>query len=324
MKKLSIVIPVYNAQNYIRECLESILISSKSFEVVLIDDGSKDNSLNICEEYSKKDGRVKVFHKENGGVSSARNYGIKKATGDYLMFVDSDDVMLNEWDKIIDYVDSDDICYFNKKLKNIENKDELLKYIVGDNNEGIWLSGPYSKIFSTRLIRDNNISFNENIINGEDMLFNIEVALEAKSFKVVNMSYYLYRQVVGQATRRFDIKIINSDRKFHEHLGKIFDKYKVKGGTKIQNYCLYNAVYLILNRISYIKGYNNAKKYFEFLNEEPYKKVVNDVNNNTIVYKLCRKGKYKSLFYYLKIRNKVSFLIKYKARGQFIEIYVMI
>ena len=79
---VSIVVPIYNTEQYIPKCIESLINQTyKNLEIILIDDGSTDNSFNICKKYQKEDERIKLFHKENGGVSSARNYGIKKATG---------------------------------------------------------------------------------------------------------------------------------------------------------------------------------------------------------------------------------------------------
>ena len=90
--KISIIIPIYKVEKYIRECLDSILNQTfTDWEALLIDDGSPDNSGVICDEYAAKDNRFKVFHKENGGVSSARNLGLEKATGEWVTFIDADD-----------------------------------------------------------------------------------------------------------------------------------------------------------------------------------------------------------------------------------------
>ena len=95
--KISIIIPVYNSQQYLKKCLDSIKIQTyKNLEVILVDDGSTDNSLEICKNYAKKDQRFKVFHKKNGGTSSARNYGLKQVTGDYITFMDNDDYVNNK------------------------------------------------------------------------------------------------------------------------------------------------------------------------------------------------------------------------------------
>lgn len=92
MDKISIVVPVYNVEKFLSRCIDSIICQTyKNLEIILVDDGSKDNSSSICDLYEKKDKRIKVIHKENGGLSSARNAGIEEATGDYIAFVDSDD-----------------------------------------------------------------------------------------------------------------------------------------------------------------------------------------------------------------------------------------
>ena len=101
---ISVIIPVYNSAQYLKECVDSVLAQSYSnYEILLIDDGSKDNSLDICNEYAKSDSRVKVFHKENGGASSARNVGLNKAQGKYIFFLDSDDYIKDDTlEKLID------------------------------------------------------------------------------------------------------------------------------------------------------------------------------------------------------------------------------
>lgn len=92
MDKISVIVPVYNVEDYLEECINSILGQTyKNLEIILVDDGSTDNSSKICDIYEKKDKRIKVIHKENGGLSSARNEGLKYRTGEYISFVDSDD-----------------------------------------------------------------------------------------------------------------------------------------------------------------------------------------------------------------------------------------
>ena len=89
---ISIIVPVYNVEQFLARCIDSIRAQTyRNIEILLIDDGSTDNSGRVCDEYAKQDGRIKVYHKPNGGVSSARNYGLDRATGKYIGFVDSDD-----------------------------------------------------------------------------------------------------------------------------------------------------------------------------------------------------------------------------------------
>ncbi|MCT8647817.1 glycosyltransferase, partial [Glaesserella parasuis] len=95
--RFSVIIPVYNVEKYIIQCLNSVVYQSFSdIEVILVNDGSKDSSGTICDEYAKNDTRIKVIHKENGGLSSARNVGLKSAVGEYILFLDSDDFWLTE------------------------------------------------------------------------------------------------------------------------------------------------------------------------------------------------------------------------------------
>lgn len=142
---ISVIIPVYNVQKYLEKCLNSVLNQTyKNLEILLIDDGSTDNSSKICEEYKLKDSRIKVFHKENGGLSSARNYGIKEAKGIYITFIDSDDD-----------IEEDYIEYLYKLLKKYNTKMSICSYNVIKNNKtnlGINLE---EKLLSTEECLDN-------------------------------------------------------------------------------------------------------------------------------------------------------------------------
>jgi len=135
MDLISIIVPVYNVENYLRKCLDSILVQTYSlFEVIVIDDGSTDKCSQICDEYARKDRRIKVVHKENGGLSDARNAGIKIAQGEYLLFVDSDDYiqdnMLEILMKSIEETNADIVIttkYFTVSAKN----DKFVSEITG-------------------------------------------------------------------------------------------------------------------------------------------------------------------------------------------------
>ena len=95
---ISIIVPIYNVEKYLQECIESLLKQTyKNIEIILVDDGSPDNCPQICDEFLKKDKRIKVFHKVNGGLSDARNYGLERATGNYICFVDSDDFVTEDY-----------------------------------------------------------------------------------------------------------------------------------------------------------------------------------------------------------------------------------
>ena len=124
---ISVIIPIYNTEKYLCQCIESVLIQSyPKFELLLINDGSKDRSGEICDEYAKKDNRIKVFHKENGGVSSARNLGLDNANGDYICFIDADDYVGKRYLEI--HLPDNDEDFIQSSVKILEN--DYLKPIM--------------------------------------------------------------------------------------------------------------------------------------------------------------------------------------------------
>ena len=156
---VSVIIPVYNVEKYLAECIDSVLLQSyKNFELLLIDDGSKDNSSAICDEYAKKDYRIKIFHKKNGGLSSARNYGINKAIGEYIIFLDSDDFWTTNdcLEKLIKIADDFGADIVRGELKEVNEKGEDL--LIKD------ISNKMDK--QLRLL--SSAEFYKNIINGEN------------------------------------------------------------------------------------------------------------------------------------------------------------
>lgn len=126
--KISVIVPVYNVEKYLRKCVDSILSQTfTDFELLLIDDGSKDHSGEICDEYALQDDRVKVFHKENGGVSSARNLGIDVAKGEWITFVDADDYIAENLLQSLCNIDSNvDIAFTGCTLIEGNNVSEIL------------------------------------------------------------------------------------------------------------------------------------------------------------------------------------------------------
>lgn len=142
---ISVVIPVYNVEKYFKRCIDSVLKQTyQNIEIIIVDDGSKDSSGSLCDEYEKKDSRIAVFHKENGGLSSARNFGLEKALGRYICFIDSDDFIDENYITIMynKMIKSDaDICYcksinFTDETK-INLKVENEKTVIIDKEEAI-------------------------------------------------------------------------------------------------------------------------------------------------------------------------------------------
>ena len=141
---VSIIVPVYNVEKYIEECIDSLINQTyKDIEVILVDDGSTDASGEICDRYAQKDSRVKVYHNENDGPSKARNFGLDKATGEFVTFVDSDDWIESEAIELLISVIEDDIdvIFFNLREVNSTNVREWKMFessrieFTGDNKE---------------------------------------------------------------------------------------------------------------------------------------------------------------------------------------------
>lgn len=217
-KKISVVIPVYNVEKYLKECLDSVLKQTyRNLEIILVDDGSKDNSGNICDEYAKKDNRIKVIHKKNGGLSDARNAGINIAKGEYITFLDSDDYIEEDMYeflvKNIEKANADiSICqnyYVYKNSKETThtpnvylemNSVEALKYV---NMLGYYTVSACDKLYKRKIFE--NIRFPVGKIN-EDWYVICEVFDKANKIVYNSEPKYNYRKRKGSIT---DDKKIN-------------------------------------------------------------------------------------------------------------------
>lgn len=205
---VSIIIPVYNAEKYLSKCLDSVINQTyKEIEVILVNDGSTDNSAQICEQYQKVDDRIKVINKKNGGVSSARNSGLEYSNGRYISFIDPDDWieydMIERLYSLIGQFNAEiSICgYFKEKLDGtIVNKINDSTVIKLSNKDGLnYILNPegykgylWNKLFSADLIKKNNIKFNEEVHFCEDLLFCCESFLKAEKLIYDTNPYYHY------------------------------------------------------------------------------------------------------------------------------------
>ncbi|CUO64930.1 glycosyltransferase [Clostridium disporicum] len=220
--KVSIVVPVYNAENYIAKCIDSILDSTlKEIEVILINDGSKDSSGKIIDEYVKKDSRIKVIHQKNSGPAVTRNKGIKIAKGNYVGFVDSDDTIeKNMFYELYNLANKKEVevamCGYNEintrdnskfiVTTNLENnkvynkdeiKDNIIKTFTKSKNYGFF--SLCNKIYLREWILDKNILMDEKRFHGEDWLFNINVFLNLNSFICTDKILYNYIHVNNES-----------------------------------------------------------------------------------------------------------------------------
>ena len=258
--KLSIIIPIYNAEKYIEQCLNTITNEiDSSVEVILVNDGSTDNSLEICKKYSSKN--IKVFNNKNKGVSFSRNFGLSKASGKWIMFVDADDLLVKGWKKAINayFNKKADLVFFSKNIdKKVYSKEEMLSYITNYKKNRLFFSSVWSKLYSRDFLEKNNLKFDEKLINGEDMIFNIECVLLSNNYLFCNESIYSFRINSSSSTHTFNPNYINSDKQFQKVIKKLFDNdsdidYKLK--NNIANYLIENAKINIAYRLSLSKKY---------------------------------------------------------------------
>lgn len=223
---ISIIIPVYNAEKFLKRCIESVINQTyKNIEIILIDDGSTDDSFNICQKYMDMDSRIIAIHKENQGVSFARNEGIRISKGIYITFIDSDDwIEKNEIEvlykklkeKNVDivrgnyYQDDDNGIYKHGNLLNFENtiigkndkiqRNELLKNILN----GKFLSYVWLLLIKKSLLTENNIMFKENIVLMEDTIFYTELCSLDNSIYIYDSKLYHYYDNNKSATKSIE------------------------------------------------------------------------------------------------------------------------
>lgn len=204
--RYSIIIPVYNAENTIKRCLDSILNKTfKDYEIIIINDGSCDNSLSICNEYLSSNNNITVIDKENGGASSARNAGIDVAKGEYILFIDSDDyVEDNFFDVLVGNETKDGLSVFtnyainNKRSRKREIKDmdddfslfEKSRYLI----ESRTINGPMDKVFDRHLINKMSLRYNEEVPVAEDFLFGVKYLMNCSNIKISNIGIYMCDQ----------------------------------------------------------------------------------------------------------------------------------
>lgn len=216
---LSIIIPIYNAEKYLDECISSVIdYTDNDLEIILVDDGSIDNSPNICDKWVENDNRVKCIHQKNGGPSIARNNGIKEAKGKYITFLDSDDkIFKGSMRKVLEYLSNKnnefDLCFMNINKfysetqilndneniiqKRVKNKDKLsvAKYLSKLKK---FPGSPCSKIYLTEFILKNHLFFPEDNRYAEDLGFVLDCIRIAKKYDSLEFCYYLYRQQTEQ------------------------------------------------------------------------------------------------------------------------------
>lgn len=300
MNKLSIIIPAYNAERFILDCLNSILNDDFSnFEIIIINDGSTDKTQAIIENIS--DNRIKLFNNKNHGVSYSRNYGLKKALGDYVMFVDSDDTIKhNSLKKMMNYAKkykpdiiisqfeeekSDLMIFENKKINDIiealivPNKNYLNSSLLGYS---------WGKVYSKHVIE--NIFFDEKIRFKEDTLFNLNAYFNSK--KIIIIPDKCYNYVLNENSVSF--KFFDNYNKEIMYYLDILKPYVKKSVISMQDYYIFG-LYMYMNLLKHNVLHKKNKDKYNFslrktLESDQWNEIFKNVNPNLLdkKYKILR------------------------------------
>lgn len=277
MSKVSIIIPVYNVEQYLEKCLDSLISQTlKDIEIICINDGSTDNSLEILNDYAKKDNRIKIISKENEGQGIARNLGIELAQGEFIGFVDPDDwvepkmyeIMYNQAKKlssqivICDYKkyfeDNDKYCDVNifrnavslTKSKAVKFRpEENIDKNLFDNTLLVTPASVWNNIYESDLLKKNNIRFS-NLRCYEDVLIVLQSRLLAKNISYINKALYYYRIRKSSTLRSYDkryLDLLNLIKLLKEYLTKNGLMHKLQGN--FDYYCVAN-VYRVFKLLS--------------------------------------------------------------------------
>lgn len=224
-KKVSIIIPIYNVEKYLDKCIESIVGQTyKNLEIILVDDGSPDSCPSICDDWAKKDNRIKVIHKTNGGVSSARNTGIDAATGDYVVFIDGDDCINAKFSQFIENADENsDIVITPWTTLDVAN--EVLELIDANfesliSRYDLTIASSCAKLFKVATI--SGVKFSEGVTVGEDKEFVIKALLKSDNVEIINLPFYEYTQnpesVMSNKGYRLICKLFDSTQKVFDNI----------------------------------------------------------------------------------------------------------
>jgi len=260
MTEISIIVPVYNCEKYLKKCIDSIVAQTfKNIEIILVDDGSKDFSYDICKYYKEKDSRIILIHQKNCGAWSARNTGLSIATGRYIGFVDSDDYIENNmYEKLYNAAIQTDaditmcqaishnrlgaVSYSYSSFNSGERLDrkvienQVLPLLLAPENEydigKKLIESMWCRIFKKKLLINNQICF-KNHANGQDALFTIEATCKSNSMVIINDYLYHYRNDIGITLS----KTYTEDR-YDRLIALKNDIVKVLKENRVYNECL--------------------------------------------------------------------------------------
>lgn len=293
MELISIIVPVYKVEKYLCECIDSILAQTyENFELILVDDGSPDNSGKICDEYAEKDKRIKVIHKENGGLPSARNAGLDVASGDYVSFIDSDDIIEVDYlEKLYtsNSTEKSDIsfCKFSRfdgeylfefkenfphNLINVDSKNEEFIFIVKRmlSQKNNFFGSVCRSLFSKKVY--SQVRFDERIKKGsEDLVFVLNAFKHAKRLSFVDQPLYRYRVNLSSVSHAYKNEFLESQVYFKEDIENVVKDLNINGFEKILDryFCLI-CYYLFSNELKFRKSKDDYKNKLKEIRESEF------------------------------------------------------
>ena len=300
MPEISVIVPVYKVEKYLHRCVDSILPQTfTDFELILVDDGSPDKCGSICDEYAEKDPRVRVIHKPNGGVSSARNAGIDAAQGNWITFVDSDDYVTETYleDLYEPEYDLTVIGHIHYNLLHCTNEEkhlipfstlfintEVFTEIIESNGK-YWLLFCWGRLYRKNLIYQYHIQFDENLTVGEDYVFSIQYLSHCTSIILKkNLCYFHIDYGCGTLSKTFDIPFFESLMRSEKIINKVMlDAYDISSFGKTENELItiftdalfsitansylsfvkkYKIIDYLFHSTYFLKGVQNPERYF--------------------------------------------------------------
>lgn len=273
MAFFSVIVPVYNVEDYLEECLESVLNQTyRDLHVILVDDGSADGSGAICDQYARRDPRVRVIHKENGGASSARNLGLTEACSEYILFLDADDYLidctvLQKLAQRLTQTKSDVLVYNSVKEQNGKrgapyfsqpdmtstlSSEQSREYIF---EKDLWTACPWNKAVKSTLYEGGALRFREGVTS-EDIDWCLRLAMAAKRFDYLDLCAVSYRQWEGSVTGEISPE---KTRCLLDNICYCLERWKQSGeDPSLKGYLAYQYGTLLVN-ISQLSGSQERK-----------------------------------------------------------------
>lgn len=258
---ISVIVPIYNVEKYINQCIDSIINQTyTNLEIILVDDGSPDNCGKICDEYAEKDNRIKVIHKENDGVSSARNKGIEETTGDWMTFVDADDIIEENFcERMLEIAKLENsqcvVCGYNRLYSNRQEmviKEKCFSINGNDFFDKVFevQSGfgfANMKLWKADLIKKENIKFDKQLRVGEDAFFCMQIAKKVEKVYYINEALYTYRFNEESVVRNFDENYVQKYLLSMQKVKEYTQKTNQDNIKQLYNYIAYHVLLIVIN-----------------------------------------------------------------------------